>query len=175
MKHLTVQEIIKLAEDKYPLISEKSFCKGGNTAIDYFDYKGAVINCRNIYIQGLKDMTTLQEEGEGVEWQPKNGEEVWVKVFSNWSSGKYIGFDNDRQMHVVREPKEGGGYLFSSDKILPLFTNPNEKVSPLPISKVDWEKLIKPLNDFRNVAGFTRSSREIIEFIKDYFNKLKTI
>ena len=60
------------------------------------------------------------------EWKPKGGEKVWIKVFSNWSSGKYIGYDVDKNVHLVREPKEGGGNLFTSPDILPYSAMPNE-------------------------------------------------
>jgi hypothetical protein len=60
------------------------------------------------------------------EWKPKEGEEVWIKVFSNWSLGKYIGYDVDKKVHLVREPEEGGGHLFSSPYILHYSALPNE-------------------------------------------------
>jgi hypothetical protein len=60
------------------------------------------------------------------EWKPKEGEEVWIKVFSNWSSGKYIGYDVDKKLHLVREPEEGGGHLFASSDILPYSVLPTE-------------------------------------------------
>jgi hypothetical protein len=68
----------------------------------------------------------IPQEEPKQEWKPKEGEEVWIKVFSNWSSGKYIGYDVDKKVHLVREPEEGGGYLFSSPYILPYSALPNE-------------------------------------------------
>lgn len=59
-------------------------------------------------------------------WKPVNGEQVWVKVFSNWSSGTYIGLDEDKIHYLIREPKEGGGHIFKSKEILPLNANPNK-------------------------------------------------
>jgi hypothetical protein len=61
------------------------------------------------------------------EWKPKNGEQVWIKVFSNWSSGSYIGLDLGGKKHIVRSPKETGGQLMVSDKILPITATPNKK------------------------------------------------
>jgi hypothetical protein len=57
----------------------------------------------------------------------KGGEKVWVKVFSNWSLGKYIGYDIDKDIHFVREDEEGGGNLFMSSNILPYSAMPNEQ------------------------------------------------
>ena len=59
-------------------------------------------------------------------WTPTEGEKVWIKVFSNWSSGTYIGFDAVNLRHVVIDsgnPK--GGYLVSPD-VLHYDANPNE-------------------------------------------------
>lgn len=67
----------------------------------------------------------IQEEPKK-EWNPTQGEEVWIKVFSNWSLGTYIGYDIDKEIHLVREPKEGGGHLFSSKFVLPYSDMPNE-------------------------------------------------
>ena len=60
------------------------------------------------------------------EWTPTQGEQVWIKVFSNWSSGTYIGYDTTKHIHLVRENEEGGGNLLSSSKILPYKSMPNE-------------------------------------------------
>ena len=53
------------------------------------------------------------------EWNPTQGEEVWMKVFSNWLKGTYIGYDVVKQTHIVREEEKGGGNLFSSTEVLP--------------------------------------------------------
>jgi hypothetical protein len=68
----------------------------------------------------------FKKEETKQEWKPKEGEEVWIKVFSNWSSGKYIGYDVDKKLHLVREPEEGGGHLFASSDILPYSVLPTE-------------------------------------------------
>lgn len=60
------------------------------------------------------------------EWTPTQGEDVWVKVFSNWSLGTYIGYDVIKQTHLVREDEKGGGNLMSSKEILPYHAMPNE-------------------------------------------------
>jgi hypothetical protein len=60
------------------------------------------------------------------EWTPTQGEQVWIKVFSNWPSGTYIGYDTTKHIHLVRENEEGGGNLLSSSKILPYKSMPNE-------------------------------------------------
>jgi hypothetical protein len=69
---------------------------------------------------------TPQEEPEKEYWKPKVGEKVRIKVFSNWSMGRYIGYDYDREVHLVREPEEGGGHLLSSKHILPYSDTSNE-------------------------------------------------
>jgi hypothetical protein len=60
------------------------------------------------------------------EWNPTQGEEVWIKVFSNWSKGTYIGYDVVKQTHIVREEEKRGGHLFSSIEVLPYYAMPNE-------------------------------------------------
>jgi len=60
------------------------------------------------------------------EWTPTQGESVWVKVFSNWSLGTYIGYDIIKQTHIVREDEKGGGHLMASKEILPYFEMPNQ-------------------------------------------------
>ena len=57
-------------------------------------------------------------------WTPKKGEIVWIKVFSNWSQGAYIGLDYDKKNHLVRETHKGG-VLLSSEQILPKSEDPN--------------------------------------------------
>jgi hypothetical protein len=58
------------------------------------------------------------------EWKPIQGEMVWIKVFSNWSMGTYLVYDTTRNKHLVREDYEGG-YILSSDDILPYDSMPN--------------------------------------------------
>ena len=90
------------------------------------------------------------------EWTPKNGERVWIKVFSNWSLGTYIGFDTIENKHLVREDADGGGHLMASSQVLPEDANPNaskelptvewiaEKVRHNPLmSSSDYNKLLE--------------------------------
>jgi hypothetical protein len=72
------------------------------------------------------------------EWKAKEGEEVWIKVFSNWSSGKYIGYDVDKKTHLVRETEEGGGHLFISSHILPYSVLPNEPKQETLEEAAEW-------------------------------------
>lgn len=58
-------------------------------------------------------------------WIPKQGEKIWLKVFSNWSTGIYIGFDITINKYIAREDHDGG-YILSSADILPLSENPNK-------------------------------------------------
>ena len=74
-------------------------------------------------------------EQSAVEWTPKNGERVWVKVFSNWSLGTYIGFDTIESKHLVREDAEGGRHLMASSQVLPEDANPNVPKQP---TAVEW-------------------------------------
>jgi hypothetical protein len=68
----------------------------------------------------------IPKEDPKQDWQPIQGEQVWIKVFSNWSKGIYIGYDIMKGVHIVREPEEGGGNLLSSNEILPYKAMPNE-------------------------------------------------
>jgi hypothetical protein len=69
----------------------------------------------------------IPQEESKQEWNPTQGEEVWIKVFSNWSKGTYIGYDVTKQTHIVREDEKGGGNLFSSTEVLPYYAMPNEQ------------------------------------------------
>jgi len=69
---------------------------------------------------------SLPKEEPKQEWQPIQGEQVWIKVFSNWSKGTYIGYDTTRSVHLIRECEECGGNLLSSNEILPDKAMPNK-------------------------------------------------
>jgi hypothetical protein len=69
-------------------------------------------------------------------WSPKQGEQCWFKVFSNWSLGTYIGYDVIVEVHIGREAVEGGGYLLSSSQILPWEAMPNQKPKIKTISQI---------------------------------------
>ncbi len=79
---------------------------------------------------GFPDMSLykiiIPQEEPKQEWNPTQGEEVWIKVFSNWSKGIYIGYDVTKETHIVREDDEGGGHLMSSSQVLPYCEMPNE-------------------------------------------------
>jgi len=68
----------------------------------------------------------IPQEEPKQEWNPTQGEEVWIKVFSNWSKGIYIGYDVTKETHIVREDDEGGGHLMSSSQVLPYCEMPNK-------------------------------------------------
>ena len=72
------------------------------------------------------------------EWTPSQGEVVWIKVFSNWSKGTYIGYDVIKNQHLVREAEEGGGHLFVSANVLPEHANPNEPKIDKKQNSVEW-------------------------------------
>jgi hypothetical protein len=74
----------------------------------------------------IKNNGGCQIEEPKQEWKPKEGENVWIKVFSNWSNGIYIGYDTIKKVHLVREKDSAGGYLLSSSKVLPYKDIPNE-------------------------------------------------
>ena len=79
-----------------------------------------------MYMLWLEARLSTPEQVKPEPWKPINGEQVWIKVFSNWSKGTYIGLDADGLSHLVRESKEGGYNLFKSPKILPECDNPNQ-------------------------------------------------
>jgi hypothetical protein len=81
----------------------------------------------------------IPQEEPKQEWSPSQGEEVWIKVFSNWLKGRYIGYDVTEQVHIAREDKKDGRYL-SSSKILPYYAMPNEPESETQDFKV-WDEL----------------------------------
>jgi len=72
------------------------------------------------------------------EWTPSQGEVVWIKVFSNWSKGTYIGYDVIKNQHLVRESEEGGGHLLISADVLPEHANPNESKIDKKQNSVEW-------------------------------------
>ena len=81
------------------------------------------------YTIGIED--TNEQEKPKQEWKPEEGEEIWIKVFSNWSKGTYIGYDVHKKVHLARESKEGGGNLLVSSNILPYSDMPNESKETL--------------------------------------------
>lgn len=106
-------------------------------------------------------------------WIPKNGEKVWVKVFSNWSSGTYIGFDNDKGMHLVREPESGGGNLFASSQVLPIESNPNNKNMK---QKTAMQIYLDELNRIYNDINLPRDCKDGIRLcIEIAVNQLKSL
>ena len=54
-----------------------------------------------------------------------NGEVVWIKVFSNWSVGLFIGNDFLKNKYLIRESEQGGSNLYSGNEILKFESNPN--------------------------------------------------
>ena len=75
---------------------------------------------------GLRYKIIIPKEEPKQEWSPTQGEEVWIKVFSNWSKGTYVGYDVTKETHIVREDEEGGGHLMSSSQVLPYYEMPNK-------------------------------------------------
>lgn len=72
-----------------------------------------------------RELLDIKEEPKK-DYQPSQGEKVWIKVFSNWSEGIYIGYDITTNKYLVRENVEGGSHLLSSNKILPYNAMPNK-------------------------------------------------
>lgn len=73
-----------------------------------------------------------------LEWTPSQGEIVWIKVFSNWSKGTYIGYDVIKNQHLVRGSEQGGGHLLISTDVLPENANPNEPKIDKKQSSIEW-------------------------------------
>lgn len=101
-----------------------------------------VINNYKVYEYSDYKIIIPKEEPKQ-EWTPTQGEQVWIKVFSNWSKGTYIGYDTTKSVHLVREDKEGGGNLLSSSKILPYKSMPNEPRQ----ETINLDKLESQLDD----------------------------
>jgi hypothetical protein len=74
--------------------------------------------------QSAKTMEQNKEQTE-TNWTPQNGEEVWMKVFSNWSLGTYVGFDTVKNVHLSRQSDQAGGYILASKDLLPYSAMPN--------------------------------------------------
>jgi hypothetical protein len=90
----------------------------------------------------------IKEEEPKQEWSPTQGEEVWIKVFSNWSKGTYVGYDVTKETHIVREDEEGGGHLMSSSQVLPYYEMPNKPKQEI-LEKVAFESSVdyKPFEE----------------------------
>ena len=87
---------------------------------------GSEISVNSYGVEKFGYKIIIPKEEPKQDWQPIQGEQVWIKVFSNWSKGIYIGYDIMKGVHIVREPEEGGGNLLSSNEILPYKAMPNE-------------------------------------------------
>ena len=103
-----------------------------------------------------------------VEWAPKNGERVWIKVFSNWSLGTYIGFDTTENTHLVREDVSGGGSLMSSSQVLPESAYPNLPKQPTAVEFLvdklflhEYEDVIQEAKEMENdQRGYTEGDMQ---------------
>ena len=86
---------------------------------------------------------------EKPEWTPAIGEKVWIKVFSNWSLGTYIGFDVAKLKHVVNDTGNHKGAYLTSPDILPYDASPNEQYKKDPIKEAAFDSSIdcKPFDD----------------------------
>jgi len=181
LKDKKLDEISTVEVEKTPLLSNNG------RALYGYDYKAIILSQEE-----PKHPKVLSESGNELffdrkaylikeepkqEWKPKEGEEVWIKVFSNWSSGKYIGYDVDKEVHLVREPKEGGGHLFSSNLILSYSDMPNEPKEALrkSLKKSLDEKNLKqePCDNCNNDICCCRI---ITQTLEEYFlDKMKEV
>ena len=100
------------------------------------------------------------------EWKPKNGEQVWIKVFSNWSSGSYIGLDLDGKKHLVRSPKEAGGQLMISDKILPITATPNKNITSIEGKMYSRREVLLLLHDLSRHLSPNNTTIDLTDWIK---------
>lgn len=88
------------------------------------------------------------ENKTAIEWTPKNGERIWIKVFDNWSEGTYIGYDTIKEKYLAREDENIGGLLLASSKVLPYNSNPNKnKQQTAMMELVDYMKANFHLTD----------------------------
>lgn len=155
--------------EKYKQRSETGIKKYGTTLerkdlnlLDWLNHLQEELMDASLYVERLKDEPkielympkytigiedTNEQEKPKQEWKPEEGEEIWIKVFSNWSKGTYIGYDVHKKVHLARESKEGGGNLLVSSNILPYSDMPNESKETLeeaawrynPVKKLDGE------------------------------------
>ena len=146
-----IHYLVKVNTDnlkKIILTTDPDLIKDGVQAIDYEFLEWFVKNpsCENVKVELIEEIPSgftfgmfgndepptelvykiIIPKEPKQEWTPTQGEQVWIKVFSNWSSGTYIGYDTTKHIHLVRENEEGGGNLLSSSKILPYKSMPNE-------------------------------------------------
>jgi hypothetical protein len=111
-----------------------------------------VIDDKNITDDGMNVYNiykiVIPKEEPKQEWSPTQGEEVWIKVFSNWSKGTYVGYDVTKETHIVREDEEGGGHLMSSSQVLPYYEMPNKPKQEI-LEKVAFESSVdyKPFEE----------------------------
>ena len=101
------------------------------------------------------------------EWKPKNGEQVWIKVFSNWSSGSYIGLDLDGKKHLVRSPKEAGGQLMISDKILPITATPNKNITSIEGKMYSRREVLLLLHDLSRHLSPNNTTIDLTDWTKE--------
>jgi hypothetical protein len=121
---------------KIILTTDQDLIKDGVQEIDetFLDWFVKNPSCECVDVQkwaslaecGYSYHIIIPKEEPKQKWNPTQGEEVWMKVFSNWSKGTYIGYDVVKQTHIVREEEKGGGHLCSSIEVLPYYAMPNE-------------------------------------------------
>ena len=103
-----------------------------------------------VYEKRIKENKMEKE----LKWKPEIGERVWIKVFSNWSLGTYVGYDVTINKHYVREDADGGGHLMSSDQVLPESENPNDVKNK---TAVEW--LVEEVELISYSAGVSKDER----------------
>ena len=154
--------------EKLPQISQ-SFLKefvanpDGEWEVDYYPkstIKGITTWLPKLNQDNTVNITSIEE------WKPKNGEQVWIKVFSNWSSGSYIGLDLDGKKHLVRSPKEAGGQLIISDKILPITATPNKNITSIEGKMYSRREVLLLLHDLSRHLSPNNTTIDLTDWIK---------
>jgi hypothetical protein len=107
-------------------------------------------------------MSTQTEQRKYKQFNPKNGDFVKIKVFSNWSEGVYIGLDVDKESHLV---KEDTGYILSSKQIAPIetITKPSE-------GSIKWLPVRWTLNEWLNGSD----NQDEYPYLMGWVNSIKS-
>ena len=105
---------------------------------------------------------------------PQNGEKIWIKIFSNWSIGTYIGLDEDQVHHLAREPKECGYHLLKSNEILPYEAMPNnthQKETFIEFTEKQITELITAVNTHWQINKYPYTRPMMQRYIRDHVSE----
>jgi len=113
-------------------------------------------------------MSTQEEQEKYKKWNPKTNDIIEIKVFSNWSKGRYLGLDNDKKSHLVQDDY---GYILKSEEIRPIIDiiKPSEgSVNWIPVRWTlnEWLHGSENQDSYPYLMGWTNSIKSAMAYTR---------